>query len=818
VDSVPGSCSARWGPSGSQYLQDPDKDFRVITVRAIRKSGGTTIKVGVFIDGYHSSTQPPGFLTGNAAANTYAAADAGVTPPVITALMLGVKAFANGGSPAFMSGDIAEMLVYNKALTVPEMDRVANYLGRKFALPAVRLDDGFGSPTRSVPLSCNNCAGGGPVGEGGKTYDSHLALGDAYASGLLGTVASTTAFQIISGSAVSADLVGALITVCNGACIAGATTARRMATILTASAATPFDITVSPAITGVTATTDGYFVVKNDKCAEDWGLVSAAASSTSVTLSGVSTITGSGALVGMLLSVCSGICARLTDSSLRISNLRGMAKVTASTGTAVTLATPITGVAVGDAYVLYNVHKVKLQPAINATGLPGLSGSANDNFYSFAGHHLYFRGGGRCEGRGSRIVSYSGAGRCATLGTGFEVGDYLSDASAVAAVDQAADGACRGANCQGPDTGGMGGAAAGHVSSIKILSGTMAGCTIAFTLAVEGSANFAAGITAVSSGAITTIAIVNHGAGLKAGSFVISHGSTVGTVTSTTEFVLATGSGSPTTANALVGRTIFVCSGICVTTSLANLVTGARGSSVITISTAGATPTVTVGTAITGVTLGDEYLFWGGPIPYPNDAACTCGGNAFNTPALAFKGLPCLRAIVGNWSDGQDGCAAGGSQDYVIVKDPDYKSVLASDYLAGRNTIVTAGTGDSGPAAGGTVFAARGAYLYPNDVHVSQAPSVTNVQLATGPDALLNAQYVRVTFGTTCSTNPYSDRYCLRCERGVNADRRISWIRALHCSLWRSDASPFLSSENMYFCHSDSTIPTILWPEPTDHL
>ena len=70
------------------------------------------------------------------------------------------------------------------------------------------------------------------------------------------------------------------------------------------------------------------------------------------------------------------------------------------------------------------------------------------------------------------------------------------------------------------------------------------------------------------------------------------------------------------------------------------------------------------------------------------------------------------------------------------------------------------------------MFSARGAYLYPNDVHVSQSPSVTNVQLATGPDALLNAQYLRVTFGTACSTNPYSDRYCLRCGEGGGGDTR----------------------------------------------
>jgi hypothetical protein len=56
---------------------------------------------------------------------------------------------------------------------------------------------------------------------------------------------------------------------------------------------------------------------------------------------------------------------------------------------------------------------------------------------------------------------------------------------------------------------------------------------------------------------------------------------------------------------------------------------------------------------------------------------------------------------------------------------------------------------------------AKGAYLFPNDVHASQAYSVTNIQLANGQDALLNAQYLRITFGSLCSTNPSSKRYCL---------------------------------------------------------
>ena len=55
--------------------------------------------------------------------------------------------------PILLAGDIAEMLIYNKALTTQEMDRLANYLKVKYSLPSVRLNDDVASPLRSMPLS-----------------------------------------------------------------------------------------------------------------------------------------------------------------------------------------------------------------------------------------------------------------------------------------------------------------------------------------------------------------------------------------------------------------------------------------------------------------------------------------------------------------------------------------------------------------------------------------------------------------------------------------------------------------------------------------
>lgn len=112
-------------------------------------------------------------------------------------------------------------------------------------------------------------------------------------------------------------------------------------------------------------------------------------------------------------------------------------------------------------------------------------------------------------------MSYDAASKCAILGSENEVGDYLAS-SVVAAADLAADGACQGSNCDGPqDVGGIGGAAAGHVSSVKILGGTTVGCTTGMPLSATGGAGsgFEATITASAGGAIVSIAISSHGSG-----------------------------------------------------------------------------------------------------------------------------------------------------------------------------------------------------------------------------------------------------------------------------------------------------------------
>eukprot|EP00961_Rhodomonas_salina_P105484 1420226-Rhodomonas_salina.1 len=101
----------------------------------------------------------------------------------------------------------------------------------------------------------------------------------------------------------------------------------------------------------------------------------------------------------------------------------------------VSLAAALSGVSVGDGFVLNNAHMVKLPPATTTTSI---AGHANDDFYSFRGHSIYFRGTSRCAGRVARVVSYDAASKCAILGSENEVGDYLAS-SVVAAADLAGE-------------------------------------------------------------------------------------------------------------------------------------------------------------------------------------------------------------------------------------------------------------------------------------------------------------------------------------------------------------------------------------------
>ena len=128
-----------------------------------------------------------------------------------------------------------------------------------------------------------------------------------------------------------------------------------------------------------------------------------------------------------------------------------------------------------------------------------------------------------------------------------------------------------------------------------------------------------------------------------------------------------------------------------------------------------------------------------------SSANCQCDGNAWNSNA--DNGLACVQAMRGLWSDGGNACVAGGGgAHYVIVKDPNVAAAISTGVLRGTNYI-EGGAYAEGHTAGDSEVRITGAYLFPNDMHVSKAASVTNVQLMTGKDVSLNLQYLQVLIG-----------------------------------------------------------------------
>jgi len=240
----------------------------------------------------------------------------------------------------------------------------------------------------------------------------------------------------------------------------------------------------------------------------------------------------------MYITVCSGACT--ADSSTGgITNRRGApAQILASTakhygllGVNVTLEIQIAGVSHGDGYIINNAHKVKLA---KTTSSSSIKASADADFYTYThGMHIMFRGSSRCAGRAARILAYDTTNMCATLGSNDEVGDYLLS-SAVAAADQhPSNGMCKGSNpnnCDGPSVGGIRGAGAGHISSVKILAGTTAGCAVGMTIEAVGGggSGFKAKVAAVAGGAITQIQILSSGSAYSsAPTLKVSHSNCV---------------------------------------------------------------------------------------------------------------------------------------------------------------------------------------------------------------------------------------------------------------------------------------------------
>ncbi|KAJ1480770.1 hypothetical protein T484DRAFT_1809543 [Baffinella frigidus] len=109
----PAACLSAWG-ARTQNLQDAES-FHVIALNA------DDVTLNGYIDGYHASGTPPLSVTATAAA-------------AITQLRLGMVDQGDESNSGFGSVDVAEMMVYDTALTNQEMDRIGNYLSTKFNL------------------------------------------------------------------------------------------------------------------------------------------------------------------------------------------------------------------------------------------------------------------------------------------------------------------------------------------------------------------------------------------------------------------------------------------------------------------------------------------------------------------------------------------------------------------------------------------------------------------------------------------------------------------------------------------------------------
>mmetsp|Transcript_57387 Transcript_57387/g.134769 ORF Transcript_57387/g.134769 Transcript_57387/m.134769 type:complete len:1427 (-) Transcript_57387:352-4632(-) len=134
------TCVKKWG--SRRRLQDPDKGWKVITVKA---SGAN---MQVFVDGVHGGCEnadactivPPVDITG-------------ATPVTLSSFRLGLMAAEGSADADFASMDMAEVMVYDKALSVQEMDRIGNYLATKYHVSEFQVDRAIRSPTRSAAVT-----------------------------------------------------------------------------------------------------------------------------------------------------------------------------------------------------------------------------------------------------------------------------------------------------------------------------------------------------------------------------------------------------------------------------------------------------------------------------------------------------------------------------------------------------------------------------------------------------------------------------------------------------------------------------------------
>lgn len=129
-DNVVPSCSAEWGEP-AEWREWPESDEW--TLVAIRANGS---KLQGWVNGRHWMDPAPIEINGT-------------DPwPSVTEMRIGLFDRGGSSSAGFLDGDIAEIMVYDRALTPQELDRLANYFLKKFDLKNIQLNQDVLSPYR----------------------------------------------------------------------------------------------------------------------------------------------------------------------------------------------------------------------------------------------------------------------------------------------------------------------------------------------------------------------------------------------------------------------------------------------------------------------------------------------------------------------------------------------------------------------------------------------------------------------------------------------------------------------------------------------
>jgi hypothetical protein len=68
--------------------------------------------------------------------------------PSVTEMRIGLMDSGGSAANGFLDGDIAEIMVYDRALAPQELDRLAHYMAKKFDLKNVKLNSDILSPYR----------------------------------------------------------------------------------------------------------------------------------------------------------------------------------------------------------------------------------------------------------------------------------------------------------------------------------------------------------------------------------------------------------------------------------------------------------------------------------------------------------------------------------------------------------------------------------------------------------------------------------------------------------------------------------------------